>query len=160
MQLSRLTTAIVAHPFSATLLLCLRFNSIRRCWTLSRFKVQLHFAVQAARAAVIGVKTELALTFFPSPPDCSFSVFALLASLPTEITSKKQQLLYKRDLSLLDASGCVVKLTIWVSDRAAAGRPMRERKVRLHCGVNAALTALPVARRYVRPLLTHLFAAH
>jgi hypothetical protein len=63
------------------------------------------------------MKTELALTFFPSPSDCS--LFALLVALPTEITSKKQQLLYKRDLSLLDASGCVVKLTIWVSGGAA-----------------------------------------
>ena len=69
-----------------------------------------------------------ALTFFPSPSDCS--LFALLAALPTEITSKKQQLLYKRDLSLLDASGCVVKLTIWVSGGAAgAGWPVREQSV-------------------------------
>jgi len=54
-----------------------------------------------------------ALTFFSSPSDCS--LLALRADPPAEITSKKQQLLYKRDLSLLDASGCVVKLTIWVS---------------------------------------------
>ena len=58
------------------------------------------------------MRTKLALTFFLAPSDCS--LFVLSASLPTEITSKKQQLLYKRDLSLLDASGCVVKLTIWV----------------------------------------------
>ena len=62
------------------------------------------------------MKTELALTFFSSPSDCS--LFALRAALPAEITSKKQQLLYKRDLSLLDASGCIVKLTIWVSGDA------------------------------------------
>ena len=30
-----------------------------------------------------------------------------------QITSKKQQLLYKRDVTLMDRSGAAVKLTIW-----------------------------------------------